>query len=163
MSDETSALLRSLDNQRRHVLRIVEGLADDDLRRPVLPTGWTCLSLVQHLALDIEEFWFWNVAAGQTTPPGSRVADAWQVAADVPVGEVLDRYRQETERATGIIKATPLDAPPRWWPEGVFGTWRLEDLRQIVLHVITETACHAGHLDAARELIDGRTWSVVSK
>lgn len=101
MSDETSALLRSLDNQRRHVLRIVEGLADDDLRRPVLPTGWTCLSLVQHLALDIEEFWFWNVAAGQTTPPGSRVADAWQVAADVPVGEVLDRYRQETERATG--------------------------------------------------------------
>jgi Protein of unknown function (DUF664) len=27
-----------------------------------------------------------------------------------------------------------------------------------MLHVITETACHAGHLDAARELIDGRQW-----
>jgi hypothetical protein len=27
-----------------------------------------------------------------------------------------------------------------------------------MLHVITETACHAGHLDAARELIDGRLW-----
>ena len=36
-----------------------------------------------------------------------------------------------------------------------------EDLRDIVLHVITETACHAGHLDAARELLDGRAWRVV--
>jgi Protein of unknown function (DUF664) len=27
--------------------------------------------------------------------------------------------------------------------------------------VITETACHAGHLDAVRELIDGRTWMVL--
>jgi hypothetical protein len=31
-------------------------------------------------------------------------------------------------------------------------------MRAIALHVITETACHAGHLDAARELLDGRTW-----
>jgi hypothetical protein len=31
-------------------------------------------------------------------------------------------------------------------------------VREIILHVITETAVHAGHLDAARELIDGRTW-----
>jgi hypothetical protein len=31
-----------------------------------------------------------------------------------------------------------------------------------VLHVITETATHAGHLDAARELIDGRMWLVVT-
>jgi hypothetical protein len=31
-------------------------------------------------------------------------------------------------------------------------------LREIVLHAITETAVHAGHLDAARELLDGRTW-----
>jgi hypothetical protein len=31
-------------------------------------------------------------------------------------------------------------------------------VREVILHVITETAVHAGHLDAARELIDGRTW-----
>jgi hypothetical protein len=46
-------------------------------------------------------------------------------------------------------------SPARWpsqWPD-----WRLGDLREIILHVITETACHAGHLDAVRELIDGRT------
>ena len=31
-------------------------------------------------------------------------------------------------------------------------------MREVLLHVITETATHAGHLDAARELLDGRTW-----
>ena len=34
-------------------------------------------------------------------------------------------------------------------------------LRYIILHMIKETACHAGHLDAVRELIDGRQWIVV--
>lgn len=36
--------------------------------------------------------------------------------------------------------------------------WGLEipDLRSVVMHVVTETAVHAGRLDAVRELIDGR-------
>jgi hypothetical protein len=33
-------------------------------------------------------------------------------------------------------------------------------VRAIILHVITETAIHAGHLDAAAELLDGRQWVV---
>ncbi len=57
--------------------------------------------------------------------------------------------------------AKPTDAPA-WWPANQFGEWRLHTLRDVLLHVIAETACHAGHLDAARELIDGRTWAVVS-
>ena len=42
-------------------------------------------------------------------------------------------------------------AAPASWPS-FFGSWRLENMRAVILHVITETACHAGHLDAAREL-----------
>lgn len=41
---------------------------------------------------------------------------------------------------------------------GHFEQWRLRDVREVILHVITETATHAGHRDAARELLDGRTW-----
>ena len=37
----------------------------------------------------------------------------------------------------------------------------LSDLRVVMLHVLKETACHAGHLDAVRELIDGRQWIVL--
>jgi len=40
----------------------------------------------------------------------------------------------------------------------MFGDWRLDNLHEVLLHLLIETTCHAGHLDAARELIDGRTW-----
>jgi Protein of unknown function (DUF664) len=36
-------------------------------------------------------------------------------------------------------------------------------LRKTILHVITETATRAGHLDAARELIDGGQWLVLTR
>ena len=158
---EKEVLLSYLNGQRDHVLGILEGLSDEDLRRPVLPTGWTCLGLVQHLALDIERFWFQAVVAGERVDLESG-ADAWQVPADVPAEAVLEGYRREIALANPIIAATPPASPPAWWPEEQFGSWRMNDLREIVLHVITETACHAGHLDAARELIDGRTWLILT-
>jgi hypothetical protein len=43
-----------------------------------------------------------------------------------------------------------------------WSSWRLANLREVLLPVITETACHAGHLDAACELIDGRKWMVLT-
>ena len=80
-----------------------------------------------------------------------------EVSPETPTALVLDSYRREIDRANVIVASTPLDAEPRMWPD-FFGEWRLADLRAVLLHVIAETACHAGHLDAARELIDGRTW-----
>ena len=35
--------------------------------------------------------------------------------------------------------------------------------RCVILHVITETAIHAGHLDAFRELTDGGQWIVLTR
>lgn len=158
---ETDTLLSSLSSQRNHVLGILEGLPEDDLRRPVLPSGWTCLGMVSHLALDVERFWFRAVLAGESVELHSG-AEAWQVAPDKPAEAVFDLYRQEIELANAVIAATPLDAEPAWWPDDMFGGQPGMDLRETMLHVITETACHAGHLDAARELIDGRTWVVLT-
>ena len=158
---ESGTLLSSLNDQREHVLGILEGLPTEALRRPVLPSGWTCLGLVQHLAIDVERLWFRRVVAGEPLDDGEP-ADAWQVAPDVPAEAVLGLYRQEIELANAIIAATPPDAAPAWWPDELFGGWRLHDVREIILHVIAETACHAGHLDAVRELIDGRTWLILT-
>ncbi len=162
MTNESKALLSSLSNQRDHVLGILDGLSEEALRRPVLPSGWTCLGLVRHLALDVERFWFRAVVAGESVDLESGDT-AWQVAADLPAASVFDLYRQETELANAIIAATPLDAALSWWPEELFRDLPPRDLRETILHVITETACHAGHLDAARELIDGRTWLVLTE
>lgn len=161
---EVTALLGVLHSQRRHVLGILDGLDAQALRRPVLPSGWHCLGLVQHLALDVERFWFRAVVAGDAQvilglPSGD---EAWTVAPDVPAAEVLDGYRREAERADAVIASTPADASLAWWPHDLFGEPHLHSLRDVLLHVIAETACHAGHLDAARELIDGRRWLVLT-
>jgi len=158
MESESTALIECLDGQRQHVIGILEGLTGEELKRPVLPSGWTCLGLVNHLALDVERFWFHQVMAGEGEGFGQGgESSAWDVATDVSPEEIFERYRQEIERADVVISATPLDAAPAAWPP-FFGDWRLPDLRSVLLHVIAETACHAGHLDAVRELLDGRTW-----
>ncbi|WP_117214243.1 DUF664 domain-containing protein [Allorhizocola rhizosphaerae] len=156
MTPEISALLHRLNEQRRHVLGILDGLDDATLHRPALPTGWTCLGLVQHLTLDVERFWFRTIIAGHTV---DQPAGAWHVPPDTPAHHILDRYRHEATLADAILTSTPLDDPPARWPDN--HGWKAHTNREVVLHVLTETACHAGHLDAARELIDHRQWLVL--
>jgi len=88
--DERSMLLSYLNAQRDHVLGILEGLSEEDLRRPVLPSGWTCVGLVQHLALDVERWWFRTITAGEPDDSAGVVSDSWQVSLDVPADAVLD-------------------------------------------------------------------------
>jgi uncharacterized damage-inducible protein DinB len=161
LTRDSQALLSSLATQRAHVLGSLEGLSEEDLQRPILPSQWTCAGLVHHLAIDVERFWFRAVVAGEPMPADEQ-DNAWQVPAGLTAAAVLNAYRRETELADAIMAATSLDSPPAWWPEDQFGSWRLDDVREILLHVIAETACHAGHLDAARELIDGQQWIVLT-
>jgi uncharacterized damage-inducible protein DinB len=163
-SAEPQALLGALNRQREHVLEAVEGLGSNDLRRQVLPSAWSCIGLVNHLSLDVERFWFQAVIAGDQIAIDDVLAssdNAWNVSDGEPVEEVLHMYRANIEHADGIIASRSLDTAPAWWPD-FFGSWRLHSLREIVLHVVTETATHAGHLDAARELIDGKLHLVLT-
>jgi hypothetical protein len=152
---EREALLDGLGGQRSHVLGVLTGLSEESLRRPVLPSGWSCLAMVRHLAVDDERFWFRAVAAGEDLDLNDDTG--WQVPPDEPAGAVLDLYRREAAASDAVLAGLSLDAPPARWPE-YFSSWWFRDVREIILHVITETAVHAGHLDAARELLDGRTW-----
>ncbi len=161
---DTEVLLGFLDAERDHVLGILDGLSEEQLRRPVLPSAWSCLGMVKHLALSDEHYWFRSVVAGESFDffPEGHNAD-WQVGPDETAADVFALYRDEIARSNAIIAATPLDSrpqqlDPRW------GEWgqRFESLRFVMLHVLKETACHAGHLDAAAEIIDGRQWIVLS-
>jgi hypothetical protein len=142
----------------------VDGLDEDALRAPALPSGWTPLGLVQHLAVDVERFWFRAIVAGDQAVIDDFAAtdgDAWQVDPRQPADAVFATYRREADLANALIAATPLDGAPAWWPHHLFGDTPVGTVREAVLHVIVETACHAGHLDAARELIDGKQWLVL--
>jgi Protein of unknown function (DUF664) len=54
VTKESRALVSTLADQRNHVVGILEGLSEEDLQRPVLPSGWTCAGLVHHLTTDVE-------------------------------------------------------------------------------------------------------------
>jgi hypothetical protein len=165
VTGEHALLLSRLEGCRKHIFSCLDGVPEQALRESRLPSGWVPLGLVQHLALDVERFWFACAVAGDEAairslddPPDN----AWIVSPDQSAGQILELYRQEIDRANAVIASTPLDQAPRWWPGELFGEWRLNSHRELVLHVIIETAAHAGHLDAWREMTDGRQSSVLT-
>lgn len=161
MNAEFGALKDALDRQREHVVGILEGLSEEQLRRPVLPSGWSCLALLRHLTLDVERFWFLGVIAGEPEVAGQLTAGAethWYVPEGMSAEEVFADYRAVIARADAVLADATPEQEPAAWPVEIWPTWRLPDARHILIHVLTEVACHSGHLDAVRELLDGTTW-----
>lgn len=154
--NETAVLLESLAARRRHVWASIDGLTDAELLMAPLPSGWTITAMVNHLAVDDELFWFVCVLGGDTSAIEALSGDGWELTAQDTPQVVLARYSEMVSRADEVLARVDLDAPPAWWPTELFGAWRLGSAREVVVHVLTELSCHCGHLDAARELIDGR-------
>src|SRR6266568_2863524 len=120
MDPEKRALLGFLGAQRRRAFVIIDGLSEPVLRRAVLPSGWTCLELIHHLALE-ERLWFRGIVGGEAVRLPESVEDdtaEWRVGADVCVDAVLGMYRDEImrgrrhpgDRAAGRRAATRLRA-----------------------------------------------------
>jgi hypothetical protein len=83
MENEAELLQQYLDLERNHVLGILDGFSEEQLRRPALPSGWNCLGMVKHLALSDEHYWFRSIVAGEPLdffPPGPN--GEWKVASD---------------------------------------------------------------------------------
>jgi uncharacterized damage-inducible protein DinB len=155
LSSEKTALQHVLDAQRGGVAAILAGLTDEQLRTPVLPSGWTPIGMVEHLA-RAERHWFQWVALGtMDEAPWPADHDGPHVSPH-PVEEVFAFYRASCERSNTVLASTSLDAKPVRRHGDALDD-EITDVRRIVLHMIEETARHLGHLDAARELLDGRT------
>ncbi len=148
-------LAARLRNQQERVAGIVAGLDDDQLRRAVLPSGWSCLGMVRHLT-ETTRFWLRRVMLGDPSAP--LLDDDFALDPGASAAEVLAEFAQVSAGGLDGVAHLPADAPPAWWPEGWWGGWRLRDHEEVLLHLLVETSTHAGHLDAARELLDGGTW-----
>jgi hypothetical protein len=157
---EGQALLAFLHAQREAVLAIVAGLDEEAWHRSIVPSGWTPAGLVDHLG-GAEWHWFQAVVAGAEPepPPGDEDLPPYDPTAafvsDLPSAEIIAFYRDQCAQSDAVLAVTPLSARPR----GKHGDPDNEppDVRWVVLHMIEETARHAGHLDIARELLDGQT------
>jgi hypothetical protein len=151
-----------LRGQREAVLAVVAGLDEADWHRSVVPTGWTPAGLLEHLG-GAEWHWFQGVVAGkQPELPGDLAEDqppydplTVVFTTDEPSTEVIAFYRDQCAQSEAVLATTPLSAPPLG--ERGPGGFEPPNVRWVVLHMIEETARHAGHLDIARELLDGTT------
>lgn len=161
-SDAQDEMLRAfLRGQREAVLAIVDGLDEEAWHSSVVSTGWTPAGMLEHLG-GAEWHWFQGVVAGkQPELPGDLDEDPAPYdpltvvfTSDSSSAEVIAFYRNQCEESEAVLATTPMSATPR----GQHGMgFEPPDVRWVVLHVIEETARHAGHLDIARELLDGGT------
>ena len=157
VSDPDELLTGYLDWYRRAIDRKLDGLNETQLHAVVAPLGWSPLGLVQHLGW-VERRWMrWGFAAEPVIAWHPDGDDAeWVVAADVPSTAVRAWFRAEVDRAAALVAGVPLDRQAR--VGGRFGTAEeAPTLGRILFHLLQEYARHAGHLDVARQLIDGVT------
>jgi transcriptional regulator with XRE-family HTH domain/uncharacterized damage-inducible protein DinB len=147
---EKESLQVALERHRDAVLWKLEGLGDDDLRRQMTPSGTSLLGLVKHLAA-VEYGWFCDTFGRETEPlPFDDTPDAdLRIRPDETTEEVLAFYgraRAAADRAIDELEVE--DTGTAWFGEAV-------TLRWVLIHMVEETARHAGHADIIRELIDG--------
>jgi uncharacterized damage-inducible protein DinB len=151
--DEKQSLRVSLDRHRDAVLWKLEGLDDAGLRRAMTSSGTNLLGLVKHLAA-VEYGWFCETFGRETEPMPFDEDDPdadLRVEPDETTQDILAFYARARAASDRVIDELDLEATgTAWFGEAV-------SLRWVLIHMVEETARHAGHADIVRELIDGMT------
>ena len=145
-----------LDWYRAVVERKIGGLTLEQARTVRTPTGLSPLGVVKHLGW-VERGWFREVFAGEDVETvdweGDNSAE-FALGADDTVDSIVAFYRTEVDHSRRVVAESPsldaLSAKATQFREHV-------SLRWILVHMLEETARHAGHLDLMRETIDGTT------
>lgn len=155
---ERELLGHYLDFQRQTVLAKTEGLTREQMARRHAPSTLTLAGLLYHLAL-VEETWMEVRFLGlpEREPWAGVDFDAdpeWEfrTSAELEPEWLRQRYRQACERSRqAAAQADTLDQ----LSVARLGDGRRFSLRWVLLHLLEETARHAGHADLIREAIDG--------
>lgn len=159
VAGEREALVAYLA-QQRYVMRISAfGLTDDEARRSAGPSNLSVGGLIKHVTA-VERTWMDTVLQRPREGTEEEYADNFRVVPGETLASLLDRYDEVAKETESIIaaiddlgQAVPVAQGVPWFPDDV-EAW---SVRWVLLHLITETARHAGHADIVRELVDGGT------
>ena len=163
LTDEKALLLAYIAQQREGLRNTAFGLTDEQARRT--PTAGTLSigGLIKHVA-NTEQHWV-DMAVQRQRPPLPQEEqersyhDGFRLREDETLAGILASYADVAAETEASIAGVDLDRPvpvPKgvpWFPPDV-EAW---SVRWVLLHVIEETARHAGHADIVREAIDGAT------
>jgi uncharacterized damage-inducible protein DinB len=156
IQSERGGLLAFLEHQRQAVRNAVFGLREDQARLRPTPSGLSLGGLVKHLA-DAERGWTGHIAG--VPPRDASFEDymaSFALTEEETLADVLGQYKEASAHTDVVIQGVDdlgcrVALPEAPWfpdPEGCTVRW-------ILLHLIEETARHAGHADIIREALDG--------
>jgi uncharacterized damage-inducible protein DinB len=155
---ERQDLLETLDKHRGFLRYTVRNLTDEQARQRTTVSALTLASILKHVAA-VEYGWMSFVVSGARAVQRSEeeYAREWSVEPGETLDRLLEHYAEAAARTRGIVQALPsLDvehALPQapWFEPGA--RW---SARRVLLHILAETAQHAGHADIIREALDGQ-------
>lgn len=139
-----------LDIQRDAVVQKISGLSEVDIRRRLVPSLTTIGGLVKHLRW-VETGWFHELLGARSADHLRAHPRDWEftVQPDDTADSLIAEYRAACARSRELATTFALDDTV---PHDEIGR---VSLRWIYVHLIEETARHAGHLDILREQIEG--------
>lgn len=146
IGDEREALLAWLAYERYAVVRKLDGLSDDQARWRPDGSLICVLGIVNHLT-HVEWRWIDRELLGR---PVSRDEREFTPGPELTVAAALAAYEARASITDDVVRGVASLSTPCLQYEGT-------DVRWVLLHLISETARHAGHADATRELLDGST------
>lgn len=158
VADERDGLLTYL-GQQRYLLRLtVHGLTEEQARSTPTVSPLSVGGLIRHAA-STERGWM-DTVLQRGAPSGDDYEANFHMGDDQSVDDVLADYAACAAETEAIIagiadlgQAVPVPEGVPWFPDDV-DNW---SVRWVLLHLIEETAHHAGHADIVRESIDGAT------
>src|SRR5690348_13171642 len=155
MTREHDDLLQLLAEVRKRLLIPVRDVSDADAARRTTVSELTLGGLIRHLATG-ERLWLQILRTGDGSLPDGML-DTAQYSMSETLSHWLSAYSAAAAETDAYVASLPsldvsVQLPTTPWspPEPQF--W---SARRIVLHLIHETAQHAGHADIIRESLDG--------
>jgi Protein of unknown function (DUF664) len=162
---ERADLLESLRTHRYFLRHTAQGLTDEQARLSPTASVLTVGGLIKHVSA-IESGWADFAERGtEAMPsiegmPSPEQLEAFQSEFRLLPGEtlagVLDAYEKVAARTDALVESLDLDTayplPKAPW----FAPGATRSVRRVFIHIVAETAQHAGHADIIRETIDGQ-------
>ena len=154
---ERAELLASLGERRYFLRYTVRDLTDDQARQRTTASELSLGGLIKHVTAT-ERQWASFMLEGPSAMGADTAewAGGFTMAEGESVAGLLDEYEKVASRTDELVvtlpdldTARPLPEAP-WFPPGA--RW---SARRVLLHIIGETAQHAGHADIIRESLDG--------
>lgn len=157
--DELGALLSFIEEQRGGIRRALLGLTEEQAASRPSASELSLSGLLKHVA-EVEQGWI--ARARGEAPAVKRDESNWHECFVLVEGETVASQLADWEKVAAeteaFLRSVPsLDDTFALPPDPWFPPQGRVSMRWLALHLIRETARHAGHADIVRESLDGAT------